>query len=825
MANSAHRALNRQETLKNMIKVGEEKWERGVGMANIGVLTSGGDSQGMNAAVRAVVRMGLYCGAKVFFIHEGYQGLVDGGDHIKEATWDKVSNIMQMGGTVIGSARCKDFRERPGRLKAAANLVKRRIFNLVVIGGDGSLTGANTFREEWSGLTKELNEKGVLNADDMGLCSQLNIVGIVGSIDNDFCGSDMDIGVDSALHRIMECIDNITTTAISHQRTFVLEVMGRHCGYLALVSAIASAADWLFIPEEPPEDGWEDRMCEKLETARLYARRLGIIIVAEGAADKHGKPITAEHVKEVITKRTTQDTRVTILGHVQRGGNPSAFDRLLGCRLGAEAVITLRDAQKGTPACVVCLSGNSVVRLPLMSCVEKTRQVGIALEEKRFADALSLRGKSFKSNLEIYKTLNHRMPPKASEVCPTDRIVAVMNIGAPAAGMNAAVRSATRTLSLAPDVRAILVYEGFEGLMSGEVTDGLWNATACWSALGGSSLGTNRTTPSDIGLSKLAEKFKHYKLDGLIIIGGFEAFQSIRELHAARKQFPEFCIPMVIVPASISNNIPGTQLSIGSDTALNAIVQCCDVIKQSAQGTRKRVFVIETMGGFCGYLASMAGLACGADAAYIHEEKFNIEDLKCDVYHLAEKINEGVSRGLIIRNEKASTNYTTEFIERMYNEEGDGLFSCRSNILGHIQQGANPSPYDRNFATKLGVKAANWMATRIKEALEKDGLINTTSSHTACLLGLDKRTLNFSPVTWVSQVTDFKFRLPAEQWWLRLRPLLRILAKHKSVYMADSVGIMSLTPPDDMYQTNGHKKFYPSSTNSSSSNLLESSIM
>lgn len=218
----------------------------------------------MNAAVRAVVRMGLYVGAKVYFIHEGYQGMVDGGDNIKEATWESVSSMLQVGGTVIGSARCKDFRTHEGRLKAAHNLVKRGITNLCVIGGDGSLTGANLFREEWSGLLTELVEQGLIEADAVQKYSALHIVGMVGSIDNDFCGTDMTIGTDSALHRIIEVVDAIMTTAQSHQRTFVLEVMGRHCGYLALVSALACGADWVLIPEMPPEDGWEEKMCEKL---------------------------------------------------------------------------------------------------------------------------------------------------------------------------------------------------------------------------------------------------------------------------------------------------------------------------------------------------------------------------------------------------------------------------------------------------------------------------------------------------------------------------------------------------------------------------------
>lgn len=248
----------------------------GVGKA-IAVLTSGGDAQGMNAAVRAVVRVGIYTGARVFFVHEGYQGLVDGGDNIREATWESVSMMLQLGGTVIGSARCKDFREREGRLRAAHNLVKRGITNLCVIGGDGSLTGADTFRSEWGDLLNDLQKAGKITAEEANKSSYLNIVGLVGSIDNDFCGTDMTIGTDSALHRIIEIVDAITTTAQSHQRTFVLEVMGRHCGYLALVTSLSCGADWVFIPECPPDDAWEEHLCRRLSETRTRGSRLNII--------------------------------------------------------------------------------------------------------------------------------------------------------------------------------------------------------------------------------------------------------------------------------------------------------------------------------------------------------------------------------------------------------------------------------------------------------------------------------------------------------------------------------------------------------------------
>ncbi|XP_010777361.1 ATP-dependent 6-phosphofructokinase, platelet type-like, partial [Notothenia coriiceps] len=364
----------------------------------------------MNAAVRAVVRMGLYVGAKVYFIHEGYQGMVDGGENIEEASWESVSSMLQVGGTVIGSARCKEFRSHEGRLKAAHNLVLQGITNLCVIGGDGSLTGANLFREEWSGLLTELVDQGLIEADAVQKYSALHIVGMVGSIDNDFCGTDMTIGTDSALHRIIEVVDAIMTTAQSHQRTFVLEVMGRHCGYLALVSALACGADWVLIPEMPPEDGWEDKMCQKLSATRSRGTRLNIIIVAEGAIDRHGTPITSGIVKDLVVKCLGFDTRVTILGHVQRGGTPSAFDRILASRMGVEAVLALLETTANTPACVVSLRGNQSVRLPLMECVQMTQEVQRAMDGKRFEEAVKLRGRSFENNLRTYKLLAHRKP-------------------------------------------------------------------------------------------------------------------------------------------------------------------------------------------------------------------------------------------------------------------------------------------------------------------------------------------------------------------------------------------------------------------------------
>ncbi len=203
------------------------------------VLTSGGDSPGMNSALRAVVRVGIYYSMKPYAVYEGYQGLVEGGDKLKEITWNDVSGIHCKGGTIIGTARCKEFRTSEGRMKACENMVTRGINNLVVIGGDGSLTGANLFKEEWKGHVERLLKDGAITPKQAAACGYLNIVGLVGSIDNDMCGTDMTIGADTCLHRILEALDCLTSTAASHQRSFVLEVMGRHCGYLAQMTAIA----------------------------------------------------------------------------------------------------------------------------------------------------------------------------------------------------------------------------------------------------------------------------------------------------------------------------------------------------------------------------------------------------------------------------------------------------------------------------------------------------------------------------------------------------------------------------------------------------------
>ncbi|NWR94520.1 PFKAM protein, partial [Furnarius figulus] len=359
--------------------------------------------------------------------------------------------------------------------------------------------------------------------------------------------------------------------------------------------------------------------------------------------------------------------------------------------------------------------------------------------------------------------------------------VAVLNVGAPAAGMNAAVRSTVR-IGLIHGHRMLAVHDGFEGLAFGMVRSlGKKGAQSveCGPGKGQSrswEFHLPRTLPKKY-FEEISTTISKFGIHGLIIIGGFEAFTGSLELMEGRTKYEELCIPVCVIPATVSNNVPGSDFSIGADTALNTITTTCDLIKQSAAGTKRRVFIIETMGGFCGYLATMAGLAAGADAAYIYEEHFNIRDLQVNVEHLTEKMKTTVKRGLVLRNERCNENYTTDFIYNLYLEEGKGVFDCRKNVLGHMQQGGSPTPFDRNFGTKMGAKAVAWITGKIKEC-SRHGRIFANTADSACLLGMRKRSLVFQPIASLKEETDFEHRIPKEQWWLKLRPILKILAKY-----------------------------------------------
>lgn len=721
----------------------------------LGILTSGGDAQGMNAAVRAVVRTALTLGAEPYVVYEGYQGMVDGGGGIRRAGWDDVGSVLHQGGTVIGTFRSRDFREREGRRRAAAHLVACGIDRLVVIGGDGSLSGLNLFAEEWPSLLAELVEAGELDADVAARHPRLRFAGLVGSIDNDLVGVDMTIGADSALHRIIDAIDALTSTAASHQRSFVVEVMGRHCGYLALMAAIAGGCDYVLIPERPPAEGWEERMCAELRRGRAAGRRDSIVVVAEGATSASGEPITSDSVRRLIEERLGEDTRVTILGHVQRGGRPSAFDRWCSTWLGHEAAReVLTDSDEPGP--VLGLRGNRVARVPLMDAVRRTREVPELIARGDYEGAIASRGGSFREMERIFRELAE---PSRVEGDADAKRVAILHAGGLAPGMNTAARAAVR-LGISRGFRMLGVRDGFVGLKAGLIEELGWGDVEGWTGDGGARLGLRRNVPGVNDLYAISRVLEDHRVDALLVVGGWNAYQAAHLLATERDRFPALRIPVVCVPASIDNNLPGSELAIGADTALNTIVEAVDRVKMSAQAVT-RCFVVETMGRRCGYLALMSGLAGGAEKVYLHEEGITLAQLNADVTWLKGAFAGGRKLVLAMRNEAANEHYTTDFIAGLFDEEGHGAYDVRTTVIGHQQQGGSPTPFDRLLATRLVSQALDVLAAELAAG--------TSEGHT---LGLVEAKVTAQPLADMMGQMDLAAGRPKRQWWLDLRDVV-----------------------------------------------------
>jgi 6-phosphofructokinase 1 len=731
----------------------------------IGVLTSGGDAPGMNAAVRAVVRASINRGAEIFAIYEGYQGLIEGGPRIRQMSWDDVGGILHRGGTIIGTARSEEFRAREGRRTATRNLLVNGIDALVIIGGDGSLTGADILRKEWTSLLEELVAAGEVTPEMAKEHAYLSIAGLVGSIDNDMWGTDMTIGADTALHRITDAVDALTSTAASHQRAFVVEVMGRRCGYLAVMSAIATGAEWVFAPESPPNvENWEEQMVTVLREGRRMGRRDNIVIVAEGARDRHGKPITVGYVREVLEERLGEEVRITVLGHVQRGGSPSAYDRIISTIMGVEAVDAVLAAGPADEPVMIAVHDNKVTRRPLMECVARTLEINAALSSLDFARAMELRGRGFANAFRIMRTLVRAVPHPPKEGQRRLR-VAILNAGGAAPGMNAAVRVAVR-LTLDKGHIPMVVMRGFRGLIAGELQEYGWQSVTGWAPIGGSNLGTSRKVPDGRDLYAVARALEENQIDAILMIGGWNGYEAAYQLVKARGTFPSFGIPIVCIPATINNNIPAAEFSIGADTALNSITQVVDKIKQSAVAA-SRVFVVEVMGRYCGYLALMSALATGAERAYLHEEGVRLKDLEQDIKMLRDGFTHGKRLGLMIRNEQANSLYTTQFLAALFEEEGGDLFDVRISVLGHLQQGGDPQPFDRILAARMATRAVEF----IEQSIEKG-----QGETAAAGLGQVAGELRVTPLDEIMRMSDEKLQRPKQQWWMRLRPVARMMA-------------------------------------------------
>jgi 6-phosphofructokinase 1 len=305
----------------------------------IGVLTSGGDAPGMNAALRAVTRSAIFNGLRVKAIYRGFRGLLTG--EIAEFKTQNVSNIIQQGGTVIKTARCKEFQTPEGRRQAYERIKKEGIDAMVVIGGDGTLTGARIFASEFN----------------------FPIVGVPCTIDNDIYGTDSTVGYDTALNTILDAVDKIRDTASSHERLFFIEVMGRDAGFLALNGAIASGAEAAIIPETTTE---VDQLAELIKSGFRKSKNSSIVLVAE--SDVTGGAM--HYADRVKNEYPDYDVRVVILGHVQRGGSPSAYDRILASRMGNAAVEALIDGQRNI---MMGIDDDQIVAVPLSRAIKNDK--------------------------------------------------------------------------------------------------------------------------------------------------------------------------------------------------------------------------------------------------------------------------------------------------------------------------------------------------------------------------------------------------------------------------------------------------------------------
>lgn len=745
----------------------------------IGILTSGGDAQGMNAAVRSVARAAIVLGAIPYAIREGWYGAVEGGELIHELKWGDLSNTISKGGTIIGTARSEKFRQREGMKDAVENLINNGIDRLVSIGGDGTLSGTEELRQLWPELVADLVKENRVTKKQAEKYQGLMVVGLVGSIDNDMTGTDMTIGTDSALNRIVTALDQLSSTAASHQRTFVVEVMGRNCGYLALMSAVAGGSDYVLVPENPPEEGWEDEMCHVLSEGRKHGRRDSIVIVAEGARDRKGNPITAHYVSEAIEARTNECSRVTILGHIQRGGTPSAYDRWMPTLLGYAAAKEIINARPGDRAKVLGVRFNRVARLDLTKAVADTRHVRELIESGKYDAAVESRGRSFTDMVEVFRVLStppSLLPPLRHKA----KRVAIMHGGGLAPGMNMASRAAVR-FGLQRGLEVVGVQGSFEGLADGHVRTLEWKDVDGWSCLGGAELGTKREVPVIEEFYGIGRAIESHKIDALIIVGGYNAYLGAQAMSVELDRYPALKIPMLLVPASIDNNLPGAEISIGADTALNNLIWSMDLIKESAAAA-KRCFVAEAMGRHCGYLALMGGISTGAETVYLEEDTIDLDKLGRDAAKMREAFAQGRRLSLVVRNELAGGCYDLDFMASVFKQESHGLYDVRTDKVGYLQQGGSPTPFDRLLATRLMYKAIE----RIDTVLEENR-VNIE------YLGEEKGRVVFHDISEMAKQVDPVKRRPLHQWWMSMRPLVDVMADPYAPVKDMEIPVVDLT--------------------------------
>lgn len=575
----------------------------------------------------------------------------------------------------------------------------------------------------------------------------LKVVGIPATIDNDIYGAAESLGEDTAIHRVIEAIDHLMSTMKSHSRAFVIEVMGRRCGWIALMSAIASAADYVLLPEAPAE--WRTEMIDTLRTARKCGKPGVFVILSEGAVDRDGAPIVGDQVVEEIS-RAGIEVRLLKLGHIQRGGPTSARDRIYGTLLGIKAVEVMLSPLR-EPIMISIFRGE-FKEIGLEEVIDKNKLIKRLQEDRKFDEVMSHRSNFFRLAhsyfrksivTEVSATKKggegccdntrerlgdkvHRVKCKACEKsretgveiepgCPDTKIddmgfvcrgkprtakrgasIGILQCGKRSSGMNT-VLNAVVQYALITGAEPYYIPNGFEGLLGDQVTKARLYEFSSDANNGGSAIGVGDCRKVNIAM--VQEKIEKFNLKSLIVIGGSDALPIIEKLKNAN---------IVLIPASSFNNVPGMDMSIGVDTALNTILKVSDISKLTSFSCRNHVFVIEIGGEQCGYLSLMGGIAAGAFEVFIPERKYLISHLSETAHRLRVRFRERPRRGIVIfRNETTFCSMPTENFCKVLKTDSEGLFETSFSVLGELQQGANPSPTDRINATILGIKAVD----------------------------------------------------------------------------------------------------------------------
>jgi 6-phosphofructokinase 1 len=651
-------------------------------LKKIAVMTSGGDAPGMNAALRGVVRAALNRGWEVFGIRNAYRGLAEGGGSILPLDWLDVSWNFREGGTFLGSARFPEIagdtlRSKKLRQQALLNLKARSITGLVVIGGDGSLTGAHElfmFLQNSRWASPELRDM------------ELSMVSIPGSIDNDIPFTDMSVGVDTTLNTIIECIDKLRDTATSHGRVSIVEVMGRLRGYLAVMSGLATGADRMFIREERISQNELNSMLQVLQESFIHGQKAGIIIRSEGAGFSTG------FLKETIANllEPKREVRETVLGHLQRGGNPTAFERIMAARMGVKAVQLL---EAGLPEPhMIGLTHNRLESVPLSNVLEK-------LSMPEFKNQLS---PNTRNALHLCRKLED---PPQGDTSPGMR-VAVLTDGGNVSGMNIAVRAIAR-LAINQGLQAVGIKGGFSGLLRGpeNILRLDWGMLELKGIVrrAGTLLGVSSNGFPDAAehAAQLRQQVNKLAIKGLVVIGDSTAYQYADRVAGLLQ------IPVVGIPAALCCNLLGTDLVVGIDTALNDFLKGIDRAVDAANVQQK--IYIHITGDYCDCLVKLAALAGGSEAVIVDQGG----DRQAFQALVREKI-QGLKR--IIPAGKNSS--TVIFFVRESKQVDDSLKEIKRSItdngitletsvitLETTLGGIVPTAFDRILAQRLAEKA------------------------------------------------------------------------------------------------------------------------